>query len=238
MSIVQPSPCSWLLRTLLVSSLLLTHSAAIGQSSPENQPLSGDSTQGYWRVYTDYATRTTYVSFYASRHELLYQEKIKDRYVNLSKRTIRQFDDLLMRLVNHNLVVNQVKSYDLLASNQWIASSPSEKTRTESEDRVPLSVGLHRPMVNLKLVNPGQLLLTYRNPAGEQLLITIADDSFHYLYKNQSKEKEHAGLINISHLPTGIYRVGVDGPQKKALYQVSIDQDAKSLNLRTLLNQF
>ncbi|WP_461101140.1 hypothetical protein [Spirosoma koreense] len=97
---------------------------------------------------------------------------------------------------------------------------------------------MNRPIVNLTVVNPGQLLLSYRNPAGEQLLITIADDSFHYIYKKQSKEKEHAGLINISHLAPGIYRFGVDGPHKKALYQLSIDQDTKSLNLSTLLNQF
>ncbi|GAB4030322.1 hypothetical protein [Spirosoma gilvum] len=180
----------------------------------------------------------TRVSFYTSRHELLYQENIKDRYIKLSKRTVRQFDDLLTRLVNHNLVGNQVKSYDLLAGNQWAAISHSEKLMSDSEAKVPGLIGLIRPIVNLKLVNPSQLLLSYRNPAGEPLLITIADDSFHYIYKKQSKEKEHAGLINISHLASGIYRVGVDGPHKKAIYQLSIDQDVKSFNLSTLLNQF
>lgn len=106
MSFFQQLPLRWLLRSLLLYSLLLTETKVTGQPDPYNQPASTDSTQCYWRLYTDYATRMTRVSFYTSRHELLYQEKIKDRYIKLSKRTIRQFDDLLTRLVNRNLVGN------------------------------------------------------------------------------------------------------------------------------------
>ena len=89
MAIFYLLPLHWFLRSLLIYALILTQNEAIGQPNPANQQPSLDSTQAYWRLYTDYAARMMRVSFYTSRHRLLYQEKIKDRYIKLSKRTIR-----------------------------------------------------------------------------------------------------------------------------------------------------
>lgn len=238
MSLFYLLPLRGLLSSLLLYSLILTGTRVVGQENSADQSPGLNSSPGYWKLYTDYATRLTRVSFYTSQHELLYQEKIKDRYIKLSKRTIRQFDDLLVRLVNRNLLGDQVKSYDLLASNQWTPIPQRDQSGFIPEDTSPATVGLNRPMINLKVVSPSQLLLSYLNPTGERLLITIANDSFHYFYKKQTVEKEYAGLINISHLASGVYRFGVDGPQKKALYQLSINQETKSLQLSTLLSQF
>lgn len=229
---------SWLLKSLLVSSLLLTKAIVFGQPGQYYQHAGSDSSQGYWKLYTDYSTRMTRVSFYSGQDELLYQEKIKDRYIKLSKRTIRQFDQLLNRLVDRNLVVGQVKSHDLLVSNQWVAIPKRSGSRFDEETIIPVAVALKAPTVNLEVVSNNQLKLSYLNPASERLLITLANESYEFFYKKQSTEKEYAGLLNLSHLPNGTYRLEVDGEKKTVKYQLIIDQDNRSLKLNTLLNQF
>ncbi|UFH57191.1 hypothetical protein [Spirosoma sp. KNUC1025] len=225
-----------LLKSLLVSPLLLTVSLVVAQPNPFYQPPRSDSTRGYWKLYTDYSTRMTRVSFYSSQDELLYQEKIKDRYINLTKRTIRQFDNLLNRLVAHNLIAGQVKSYDLLASNQWTAVPKRVESRLNGE--VITSASSNVPTVNLEVVSSSQVKLSYLNPANEKLLITLANESYQFFYKKHTTANEYAGLLNVSHLPTGTYRLEVDGVKKTVQYQLIIDQDNHSIKLNTLLNQF
>lgn len=236
MSIYSLHPVSWPLKSLLVSSLLLIESTVVGQSNQYYQHPHSDSSQGYWKVYTDYATRMTRVSFYSSQDELIYEEKIKDRYIKLTKRTIRQFDNLLIRLVAHNLIVGQVKSYDLLASNQWTAIPQRDESRLDEEIITPATS--KAAAVNLEIVSSSQVKLSFLNPASERLLITLANESYQFFYKKHSTLKEYAGLVNISHLPTGTYRLEVDGEKKTVQYQLIIDQDNRSIKLHTLLNQF
>ena len=209
----------------------------VSQPNPYNQHTRPDSSKGYWKLHTDYNTRMTHVRFYSSQNELLYQEKIKDRYIKLTKRTIRQFDNLLNRLVARNLVVGRVKSYDILVSNQWNAIPQPASSRLE-ESSMPAPVASSLPTIDLQVVSNTQVRLSYLNPASKQLLITIANESYEYFYKRKSTLKEYAGLLNISHLPSGTYRFEVDGGKKVAQYQLTIDRDTKSLKVKLLLNQF
>lgn len=228
----------WLLKILLVSSLILIEIRAVGQPGPYYQHHLSDSTRGYWNVYTDYNTRMTRVSFYTSQDELLYQEKIKDRYIKLTKRTIHRFDNLLNQLVNRNLIVGQVKSYDLLVSNQWTAIPKRNESRFDEEISTPATAASKMPTVNLEVVSSSQLRLSYLNPASKRLLITLANDSYQFFYKKHSILKEYAGLLNLSHLSSGTYRLEVDSEKKTVQYQVIIDEDNRSIKLNTLLNQF
>lgn len=236
MSINSLLPVSWLLKSLLLSSLLLTERTVTGQPGQYYQPPRSDLTRGYWKLYTDYSTRMTRVGFYSSQDELIYEEKIKDRYIKLTKRTLRQFDNLLNRLVAHNLIADQMKSYDLLASNQWTAIPQRDESRLDAE--IITSATSKAVTVNLEVVSSSQVKLSYLNPARERLLITLANESYQFFYKKHSTLKEYAGLVNISHLPTGTYRLEVDGEKKTVQYQLIIDQDNRSIKLHTLLNQF
>ncbi|QIP17071.1 hypothetical protein G8759_32760 [Spirosoma aureum] len=226
--------------TLMVSiaKTSATSSDRIGQPNPYYQRTRSDSSQGYWKLYTDYNTRSTRVSFYSGHDVLLYQEKIKDRYIKLSKRTIRQFDNLLSRLVDRNLVSSRVKSYDILNSNQWNAIPQRIPSSFTEEAILPVPATSMMTTINLEVVSGSQVKLSYINPASERLLITLANDSFQFFYKKQSKIKEYAGLLNVSHLPTGMYRLEVDGEKKIAQYQLIIDQDKRSIKVNTLRNQF
>lgn len=210
----------------------------VGQPNPYGQRTRPDSSKGYWKLYTDYNTRMTHVRSYSSQDDLLYQEKIKDRYIKLTKRTIRQFDNLLNRLVARNLVVGRVKSYAILVSNQWnaIPQPVSSLLEEETSSLAPITSSL--PTIDLQVVSTTQVRLSYLNPASKQLLITIANESYEYFYKRKSTLKEYAGLLNISHLPSGTYRFEVDGGKKVAQYQLTIDRDTKSLKVKSLLNQF
>jgi hypothetical protein len=224
--------------TASIAKTATTSSGRIGQPNPYYQRTRSDSSQGYWKLYTDYNTRATRVSFYSGHDVLLYQEKINDRYVKLSKRTIRQFDNLLSRLVDRNLVSSRVKSYDILNSNHWTAipkriSSPLKEEAVHSAPVAPTA-----PSINLEVVSSNQVKLSYVNPASERLLITLANDSFQFFYKRQSTLKEYSGLLNVSHLPTGIYRLDVDGQKKTVTYQLIVDQDKPSIKVNTLRNQF
>ncbi|MBD2702724.1 hypothetical protein IC229_18905 [Spirosoma sp. BT702] len=224
--------------TVSIAKIASPSSDHVGQPNPYYQRTRSDSSQGYWKLYTDYNSRTTRVSFYSGQDELLYQEKIKDRYIKLSKRNIRQFDNLLSRLVDRNLVSSRVKSYDILNSNQWNATPQRIPSPFNEETVLPAPVAPTTPNINLEVVSSSQVKLSYLNPASERLLITLANDNFEFFYKRYSTLKEYAGLLNVSHLPSGTYRLEVDGAKKIVKYKVIIDQDKRSIKLNTVLNQF
>ncbi len=209
-----------------------------GQPNPYYQRTRSDSSQGYWKLYTDYNTRATRISFYSGQDVLLYQEKIRDRYIKLSKRTLRQFDNLLSRLVDRNLVSSRVKSYDILNSNQWTARPPRSPSPLNEEAVLPEPVATRAPSINLEVVSSSQVKLSYVNPTRERLLVTLANDNFEFFYKRYSTLKEYAGLLNVGHLPSGTYRLDIDGEKKTVTYQLTVDQDKKSIQLHTLRNQF
>jgi hypothetical protein len=154
-------------KALLV--LLLLFSTIVGRAQPDYRSES-DAEKGYWKIQTDYGTRNTVIRFFNARHETMYQETLRGQYVKLTKRNIRLFDEMLDRVVNNHLLAWQVRSSELLVSNESVLSKTSQVYAYEETPSVV-------PEFNAKfLVNPmvnsyGKLRINYVNPDRKQAII-------------------------------------------------------------------
>ena len=173
---LRPVHQNWLVQLLFFSWLFLAAPLVQGQSDAYYQHAVSDSLRGNWRLQTDYSSRMTQISFYTAHHELLYQEKIKDRYVKLTKRTLRRFDELLAQLVERHLVADQVKSYDLWASTREIDLSPYQPMRSEPGIKIIIDT-VNQLTVNLTITEDNKLNLFYLNPTQQSLLIILKGEN-------------------------------------------------------------
>lgn len=221
----------WLLACLLAPPLFALPLLAQGQTNADDQTALTDSARGYWRVKTDYHSRATRVSFFTAQHELLYQEKIPDRYVKLTKRTVRQFDELLAKLADRHLVADQVKSYDLIASNRWVAPPQPMLAATNEPERTMPSASTDQLSVNLLTIPGKKLRLTYQNSTGQPLLITITNASFHRFYLEKSRLQWEDKVFNLSHLASGSYRFEVENGPQKVKYNLIIPEAGGRIEL-------
>jgi hypothetical protein len=217
---------------LLVSSLAFKVLPAQGQLTSNDQFTPSSSATAYWRVHTDYKQQMTCINFYTAQHNLLYQEKIKDRFVKLSKHTIRQFDQFLTKLVAGHLVADRVETYDLLAMNQWntLIQSPQAEA-AEPKSVMPLT-SYDQLTVTLRLIDEKKLSLSYLNPAHQPLIISMADDSFLCLYKEITSLYTNDKLFDVSQLASGTYRFEVDGGQQSVVYRLVIPANGGRMELK------
>ncbi|SFE70325.1 hypothetical protein [Spirosoma endophyticum] len=81
----------------LAAFILLLHAQA-GQAQIDNRA-QPDSTRGYWRLNTQAATRNTLIQFFGPNHQLLYVENLPEKWVKLSRKNQKQFDQLLAQLL-------------------------------------------------------------------------------------------------------------------------------------------
>jgi len=222
------------LMLLLVSSLLFIFKVLPAQGQLESNDLftPSNSATAYWRVHTDYKQQMTCINFYTAQHNLLYQEKIKDRFVKLSKHTIRQFDQLLAKLVTGHLVADRVKTYDLLASNQWNTLVKSPQAEADEPNSVMPLTSPDQLTVTLRLINEKKLLLSYLNPPHQPLIISMADDSFRFLYKEVTSLPTNDKLFDVSQLASGTYRFEVDGGQQSVVYRLVIPANGGRMELK------
>jgi hypothetical protein len=63
-----------------------------------------EADKGYWQVHTDPNSRNTVVQFFDGANNLLYQESMARKYIKLTKRNVRLFDELLAKLMARELL--------------------------------------------------------------------------------------------------------------------------------------
>ncbi len=208
-------------KTLLV--LLLLFSTLVGSAQPDYHSGS-DVTKGYWKIQTDYNTRSTVIRFFNARQEPVYQETLRGQYVKLTKRNIRLFDEMLDRVVNNQLLASQVRSSDLLASNDAGLSKTSRVYAYEETSSVV-------PEFNAKfLVNPlvnsyGKLRINFANPDRKQVIIELTDESTNLIhYRELNRQAGYNRYFDVTHLLSGKYRLQVKGAGETKNYWLTIDK--------------
>lgn len=224
----------WLINT--VSVFLLLYNALLTQAQPNvhDAPMLPDSAKGYWRLYTDYDSRLTRVSFYSVQHQLLYQETIKDRYVKLTKRTMSEFDDLLAKLVEGHLMTDRIKSYDLLATGQRVPRPQFSLPATQEQMAESSQAGSDQLAVQLIQIEDKKVMLWYKNPAQQQLLIRIQDEVSQNMYRAINTAKTNSEVFNLSRLPQGHYRFKIDCGPTSVQYSLVIPEDDGRIKLNRL----
>ncbi len=225
------------LQRLLTVCILLTGLTARAQSDYYART---DSSKAYWKLQTDAASQKTMIRFFNQRHELVYQETLSGRYVKLTPRNIRLFDEMLQRLVTNQLVSAQVKSYELIASSNNV---PQQVVSTSSEMPVftsyildpakdPTEISPLRSDVAIS--NVGKLKIHTLNIREEPVLILLLNDQGRYVYKEKTSQLAHTRTLNLTQLPEGRFRLEIDGSRKDYAYQLVIQDNPRSYKLRAI----
>ncbi|GAB3899100.1 hypothetical protein GCM10028803_19630 [Larkinella knui] len=199
-----------------------------------------DSTKGYWKIQTDFASQQTRIRFFNSQHEPIYQENLAGRYVKLTNRTIRLFDSMLERLLTNQLLSAEVKSHELVASStgvpDYAVSAPLTHpistsyvlaSPTESLETNPLRT-------DVSISSTGKLKIHAVNLRQEPVLVTILDDQGRSIFKQKTVAPTYNRTLNLSQLQEGTFRFEVIGLQKKYYYRLVVQSNPQSYQLRAI----
>lgn len=205
------APALW-----LASFVPAVAQTAVAQSSAAQAYVESD--KGYWQVHTDPNSRNTVVQFFDGENHLLYQESMARKYVKLSKRNVRLFDDLLAKLMARELLSEKVKAYDIVAD-----SRTDYRGTSEPEWAAAPSVTMKTAMSNVYVVQNGKMKVILKNPAQENYDIRIVDSELRTIYHEQIKDPTYGRWFDMSKLSQGAYSVYISSPRKKLNYKLVID---------------
>lgn len=216
---------------LLVFGLLIIRSSAFAQSDT-HYAYPADSSNGYWRLHTDYASRSTVIRFFDANRQLIYQETLRGRYVKLKKRNTRLFDLTLHRLINNQLLSSQVKSHELLAGNDRMPISAFIRPTALPDEPAPATDVTRTFAANPTVTSAGKLKVVFINPAQDRILISLIDDAHRGVYKELSTLPSYKRLVDITQLPEGTFTFAIEAPQRKYKYRLTIGPDKGPYYLR------
>ncbi|MGA0555202.1 hypothetical protein ACO2Q8_01015 [Larkinella sp. VNQ87] len=225
------------LRNASLLAMLTGSYVAFGQSDYYGHT---DSAKPYWKLQTDAATQKTQIRFYNRQHEPIYQETLSGRYVKLTNRNIRVFDEMLQRLLSNQLLAPQLRSHELSVDRsggayQAVSTPPSDPVTTlyvldsppEGQDLSPLRS-------DVSINNTGRLKIFINNVYQELILVTILNDQGRYVYKEKNAQLHYNRTLNLTQLPEGRFRLEVDGAQKSYRYRLMIQENPRSYVLKPI----
>ncbi|WP_128545022.1 hypothetical protein [Larkinella soli] len=216
---------------LLVAGFLLGQNPVCAQTEGHYTRIDS-TTNGFWKLRTNYATRSTVIQFFNAQGEPLYQETLAGRYVKLTKRNIRLFDGMLKQLMQSSLLADQLKTHELLASERATFLPTTSRERPETEER-PVVVEPNGTLTAYPVVSPtGRLQVGFNNPAQEKITIGLATELSYYVYKEATTLETYNRVLNLSKLAGGNYRLEIGNSRRRLTYRLTIDNDRRTYLLR------
>lgn len=206
----------------LVVGLLAFCSPSRAQSS--SYYCSSGSASGYWKVQTDYLTRSTSIGFFNAQHQMIYEEKMAGRYLKLSKRNIALLDTLLDGLTHNRLLDAQVKSFDLLASTAVRRNRPSSEPESVTPAVNPSWGAAHSfVMLDPSVNSRGRLRIHFANPEEKRVWISLTDAPGELAhYSEWSRATGYNRYLNVHLLEPGLYTLAIKQPRQTFLYELAI----------------
>ncbi|WP_439581796.1 hypothetical protein [Dyadobacter bucti] len=176
--------------------------------------------KGYWQVYTDYRTGNTAIQFFNAAQQLVYKETLSRKYVKLTKRNIRRFDNLLTKLTAGNVLNTSVKTYDLVADSR---TTPRDVFRPEAIFAEPTNA--HQTSEsNVYVVRAvGRLRIILKNPYQEHFDVSIVDDHLRTIHYEGVRKSDYSRWFDLSNLAAGVYKVNVAGQRIRLNYKLTVD---------------
>ena len=216
------------LHTTLPNPNLPSESASTEQSTG-GMPQSGyhPATKGYWRLRTDYATRRTLIEIFTWEKKLVYQEHLPGKYLKLNRRNTQWLNQFCDRLLDNQLVANQVKASPI----------PEEENaalygNVVSTEKGAVVTPLHTAALqaNAILTLAGKLQTFFVNPTGGKVLVQLRNESREVLYEEYSTRLKYGRMFDLAGLPAGIYTLKISSHQgPKYLRQVRVRYSSSRL---------
>ncbi|WP_379840607.1 hypothetical protein [Larkinella bovis] len=216
--------------TLLTAAFLFMSLSVSAQPDAYSTRESG---KGYWKIQTDYATRSTVIRFYQGSNEPIYQETLHGKYVKLTRRNMRLFDEMLDRVINSHLLASQLRSYDLLASNDLRFSRTALNVESADSKPVVMTDANRTFMVNPLVNEKGKLRINFANPAEKPVVIELTDENVQTVYYNEmSRLAGYNRYFDVTHLLSGRYRLQVKRGSERLAYWLTIDKPNRRYELK------
>ncbi|MFC5407914.1 hypothetical protein ACFPMF_01240 [Larkinella bovis] len=225
---------------MLFAGLLL---AGFSAHSQPDYYTKTDSSQAYWKVQTDFTSQQTVIRFFNRHREPIYQETLAGRYVKLTDRNIRLFDEMLHRLLTNQLLSAEVRSHDLLASGSvlpyYVASAPlstpvtpvaTSYIRTSTKE----SFETNPLRSDVGISNTGKLRLLVMNLLEKPVLVTLIDDAGRHIFKEKETQLSYNRTLNLTQLPAGKFRLDISGSQRDYAYRVIIGENPRTYEIRAI----
>jgi|GEM_PF-1796476 len=230
------NPCLWTLLALITLAGYLPANAQNQSYFSATDSSRTDSTGAYWKLRTDYKTRLTNIQFFSAQHQLIYEEKLPGRYVRLTRRNVRLFDELLDRLANRRLLDAQVDSRTLLASNSmnFTQSSIRQETSTALEGSARHSED-QLFTANSVVTDLGKMVIYCTNPTKVPLYVSLTDDMQQMdYYHERSKDIDYTRYFDINQLPIGTYRLQIKHPKHTVSFILTVKPKGERYSMREL----
>lgn len=215
---------AWLLRSLLALFLLQAQLgvAQVGESTGK-QIQSAALDRGYWRLNTLVSTHTTQVQFFSPTHQLLYEERMPGRWVSLTRKNQKQFDQLLDQLVSNQLLTTRIKTAPLPASaDELIPADPAQAAMAQS--------------VRATTNSRGELFLAIDNPAYASINVLVMDRD-QPVYEESASKGQYRRKLDLSAIDGKECRLLVRLANRLVMYRVSRPATASSYRLLTPVGQ-
>jgi hypothetical protein len=180
-----------------------------------------DSSRGYWRVKTQAATRSTLVQFFGPYRQLLYEEKLPEKWVRLSRKNQRQFDRLLAQLTANQLVTSRIKT-EVLPPTPDLPVPPVRSARPNLRPHADPAAASCQ--VNVYVGQANKLNVIVVNPDRRRYKIALVDAGGESLYEEFANFARYRYRIDISALSQAVYRVIIRIDNQPITYQLRKQQ--------------
>jgi hypothetical protein len=178
-----------------------------------------ESSNGYWTLYTDYASRHTTVKFYTATDQLLYEEVLAGQYVKLNKKNVRLFNEMLTRLTNQDLVASVVKPTSLVTN---YTHSPAESSffsaRSQAAELTVEEKSVDKTLlVNTVFLNESEKLqVLFHNPKGQRVKVLLKNAADQVVYQEHSFLLKYNRSFDLSGVDAGVYALIITGAGEKS----------------------
>ncbi|MBD2757853.1 hypothetical protein [Spirosoma validum] len=201
----------------LAVCLLLHAQMGKAQFDQTTQQTVADSSRGYWRLKTEAASRTTLIQFFGPNNQLLYVENLPEKWVKLSRKNQKQFDQLLEQLLANQLVTSRIKT-EILPPTPELPTPPNVTVRSNSPQNAPSADATYR--VHAYVNSIGKLYLIVDNPERLRYKILVADQRDRTLYEEFTNHDQYRRKLDLSALPQDSYQVVVQIDNKPFIYNI------------------
>jgi hypothetical protein len=197
--------------------LAQTGQAQVDHTTPEIAA-GTDPDRGYWRLKTQAATRSTLVQFFGLNKQLLYEEILPEKWVKLSRKNQKQFDQLLAQLLANQLLADRIKT-EPMPPTPVEPVPPQVTLRSNTSHYYSSTMAAYRVHA---YVNPtGKLYLIVDNPDRLRYKILVSDQNNREVYEEFTNHNKYMRKLDLSALPYDSYQLLVQIDNKPFIYKIS-----------------
>ncbi len=163
---------------------------------PQAATTAPESTKAFWKMTTEPGADSTLVGFYKPDNTLIYEEKLPNKAVKLTKKHIRTLNETTAQLAAANAPTPAANT---------LAEALSGRTAPQAG---PLQIGTYPSQDGI------HLHLMMENPTQEYVAIEILDDSHRAVYRTGTRDAKHHFKFNMAEMPVGNYQLRVLGKKQ------------------------